>query len=57
MPQMMGMGPNGGMGMMAAGSAPGGLGQGGYGFAARPQVVKPKRKYRDPYREFVKVAP
>jgi len=53
MPQMMGMGPNGGMGMMAAGSAPGGLGQGGYGFAARPQVVKPKRKYRDPYREFV----
>jgi hypothetical protein len=29
----------------------GGLG-GGYGFAARPQVVKAK-KYRDPYREFV----
>jgi len=30
----------------------GGPGVGAYGFAARPQVVKPK-KYRDPYREFV----
>jgi hypothetical protein len=29
---------------------------GGYGFAAKPQVVKQKR-YRDPYREYVKVAP
>ena len=52
---MMGMGvPNGGgMGMMAAGAGPGLGTQAGYGFAARPQVVKPKRKYRDPYREFV----
>jgi len=52
--QMMGMGQ--GQGMMATGNAQGGS-HGGYGFAARPQVVKPKRKYRDPYREFVKVAP
>ena len=51
-PQMMGGGPGMGMGMMAAGSAPGGP-QAGYGFAARPQVVRPKKKYRDPYREFV----
>ena len=47
---MMG-GPNGqGVGMMGGGQ---GIGGGGYGFAARPQVVKPKKKYRDPYREFV----
>jgi len=30
--------------------APGGMG--GYGFAAKPRVIKAK-KYRDPYREFV----
>ena len=48
-PQMMGMG---GPGQGLQGTAPGGP-HGGYGFAARPQVVKPKRKYRDPYREFV----
>ena len=43
-------GPPGGMGMPPQ-LGPGG-GPGGYGFAARPQVVKAK-KYRDPYREFV----
>ena len=31
-------------------------GYGSQGFAARPQVVKQK-KFRDPYREYVKVAP
>lgn len=30
---------------------------GGYGFAARPQVVRKPAKYRDPYREYIKVAP
>jgi len=52
------MAMNGGPGPagMLAGGAPGGA-QGGYGFAARPALVRPKRKYRDPYREFVKVAP
>jgi hypothetical protein len=51
--QMMGMNGGPGLGMMnPAGGLAGGAG-GGYGFAARPQVVKPKRKYRDPYREFV----
>ena len=39
---------------MMQGSAPGmGMGSQGYGFAAKPQVVRPKKKYRDPYREFV----
>ena len=33
-----------------------GGGIGGQGFSAKPQVIRQKR-YRDPYREYVKVAP